>query len=88
MLRRKRGIVFFLFIVTGAIVGGLVGDTLQTTQFFGESTKFLVQKYEVFTVPPSTLDFYVMKITAGFDFRPNLVSILGMMIALFIFDRI
>ena len=88
MLRRKRGVALFLFIVTGAIVGGMIGDALQASQFFGESTKFLIQRYEVFSVPPATLDFYVMKISAGFDFRPNLVSILGMIIAVFILDRV
>lgn len=88
MLRRKKGIILFLFIVTGAIVGGLVGNVLQTTQFFGENTKFLVQKFDVFSVPPATLDFYVMKISAGLEFKPNLVSIIGMLTALFIFDRI
>lgn len=87
MLRRKRGVALFLFIVTGAIVGGMIGEALQATQALGESTKFLIQRYEVFSVPPATLDFYVMKISAGFDFRPNLVSILGMIIALFILDR-
>ncbi len=88
VLRRKRGVALFLFVVTGAIVGGMIGDALQASQFFGENTKFLIQRYEVFSVPPATLDFYVMKISAGFDFRPNLVSILGMIIALFILDRI
>lgn len=88
VLRRKRGVVLFLFIVTGAIVGGMIGDALQASQFFGENTKFLIQRYEVFSLPPATLDFYVMKISAGFDFRPNLVSILGMIIALFILDRV
>lgn len=87
MLRRKRGVALFLFIVTGAIVGGMIGEALQATQILGESTKFLIQRYDVFSVPPATLDFYVMKISAGFDFRPNLVSILGMIIALFILDR-
>ena len=87
MLRRKRGVALFLFIVTGAIVGGMIGEALQATQVLGESTKLLIQRYEVFSVPPATLDFYVMKISAGFDFRPNLVSILGMIIALFILDR-
>ena len=88
VLRRKRGVVLFLVIVTGAIVGGMIGDALQASQFFGENTKFLIQRYEVFSLPPATLDFYVMKISAGFDFRPNLVSILGMIIALFILDRV
>lgn len=87
MLRRKRGVALFLFMVTGAIVGGMIGEALQAAQVLGESTKFLIQRYEVFSVPPATLDFYVMKISAGFDFRPNLVSILGMIIALFILDR-
>ena len=87
MFRRKSGLAFFLFLVTGAIVGGLASEVLQTTQFLGESTKFLVQKYEVFSFPPSLIDFYVLKFSVGFSFQPNLVSILGVMIAFFIFNR-
>ena len=36
---------------------------------------------------PAVIDFYVMKITLGFSFTPNLVSIVGMIIALFLFNR-
>ncbi|MDD4084891.1 MAG: DUF4321 domain-containing protein [Acidaminococcaceae bacterium] len=88
MFRSRKGLTLFLFMVTGAVVGGLVGDMLQKTQFFGEGTKFLVEKYEVLMIPPAVFDFYVLKFTAGLDFSPNLVSILGLVIAFYLFERL
>lgn len=86
--RQKRGLIFFLFIVTGAIIGGILGDVLNSTQMLGEATKFFTQKYEVINIAPAAFDFYVLKLTAGFVFQPNLASILGIIIAVVIFDRL
>ena len=87
MFGSKGWFVFFLFMATGAIVGGLLGDAMLSSQAFGSGTSFLVQKYQVLNIPPVVIDFYVMKITLGFSFTPNLVSIVGMIIALFLFNR-
>ncbi len=88
MFGSKGWFVFFLFIATGAIVGGLLGDAMLSSQAFGSGTSFLVQKYQVLNIQPAVIDFYVMKITVGFAFTPNLVAILGMVVALFLFNRI
>ena len=88
MFRSKSWFVFFLFMATGAIVGGLLGDAMLSSQAFGSGTAFLVQKYQVLNIQPVAIDFYVMKITIGFAFTPNLVAILGMVIALLLFNRI
>lgn len=79
--------VLFLVLATGAIVGGLLGDMLMTSNALGAGTSFLVQKFQVLNIPPAVVDFYVMKITVGFSFTPNLVAIVGMIIALFLFNR-
>lgn len=84
----KRWFVFFLFMATGAIIGGMLGDAMVASQVFGSGTSFLVQKFQVLNIPPVVIDFYVMKITVGFVFSPNLVAILGMIIALLLFNRI
>ena len=88
MFGSKGWFVMFLVLATGAIVGGLLGDVLLSSQALGAGTSFLVQKYQVLNIPPAVIDFYVMKITVGFAFTPNLVAILGMVVALLLFNRI
>ena len=88
MFGSKGWFVFFLFMATGAIIGGMLGEAMMSSQVFGSGTSFLVQKYQVLNIPPVVIDFYVMKITVGFAFTPNLVAILGMIIALLLFNRI
>ncbi len=84
----RRWFVFFLFMATGAIIGGMLGDAMMASQVFGSGTSFLVQKFQVLNIPPAVIDFYVMKITVGFVFSPNLVAILGMILAMLLFNRI
>ena len=88
MFGSKGWFVFFLFMATGAIVGGLLGDAMMASSAFGSGTSFLVQKYQVLNIPPAVIDFYVMKITIGFSFTPNLVAIVGMLIAMVLFNRL
>ena len=80
--------VCFLFLATGAIVGGILADAMMTSQALGPGTSFFFQKYQVLNIPPAVIDFYVMKITVGFVFSPNLVSIIGMIVAMILFNRI
>ena len=88
MFGSKGWFVFFLFLATGAIVGGLLGDAMIASSAFGNGASFFVTKYQVLNIPPVVVDFYVMKITLGFAFTPNLVAIIGMLIAMILFNRL
>ena len=66
MFRSKGWFIFFLFMATGAIVGGLLGDAMLSSQAFGSGTAFLVQKYQVLNIQPVAIDFYVMGLSADF----------------------
>ena len=88
MTGSRRWFVFFLFMATGAIIGGMLGEAMMSSQVFGSGTSFLVQKFQVLNIQPVVIDFYVMKITVGFVFSPNLVAIVGMIIAMLLFNRI
>ena len=79
---------FFLFLAAGAIIGGLLGNFLDASQFFGAGTAFLIHKYQVLNIPPVDVDLYIAKITFGFTFSPNLVAIIGMILALVIFQHL
>lgn len=84
----KNNLTLFLVLAAGAIMGGLAGDSLQAAQPFGSATDFLVQKYQVLQIPPTELDLYVFKLTLGLVFSPNLVAILGMLLAGFLFHKL
>ena len=88
MFGSKGWLACFLVLATGAIIGGLLGDAISASQIFGPGSSFFVQKFQVLNIPPAVIDFYVMKITVGFVFSPNLVSIVGMIVALVIFNKI
>jgi hypothetical protein len=88
MFGSKNNFWFFLFLAAGAIIGGLLGDALQASQFFGAGTEFLVHKYQVLSIPPVTIDLYIAQLSVGFSFSPNLVSIIGMVLAMILFKHL
>ena len=48
---------------------------------------YLVHTYPVFDMDPATINLYVIKLTFGISFAPNLMSILGIVLAIFLFRR-
>ncbi|MFR9127146.1 MAG: DUF4321 domain-containing protein [Acidaminococcus intestini] len=48
----------------------------------------MIHKYQVLNIPPVDVDLYIAKITFGFTFSPNLVAIIGMILALVIFQHL
>lgn len=83
----KNGFWLLLVLAAGAIIGGLLGESLQASQPFGSATDFLVRKYQVLTIPPVDMDLYIAKITMGLTFSPNLVAIAGMIVAAILFNK-
>lgn len=48
----KNHLTLLLVLAAGAVIGGLLGDSLQASQPLGWATDYLVRKYQVLTVPP------------------------------------
>ncbi|MBQ1867364.1 DUF4321 domain-containing protein [Selenomonas ruminis] len=48
---------------------------------------YLVATYPVFDVQPFTINLYVIQLTLGLAFAPNLMSILGIVLAIVLFRR-
>ncbi|WP_297966022.1 DUF4321 domain-containing protein [uncultured Anaerovibrio sp.] len=76
-----------LFVIIGAVLGGILGDLLSGVEALSSILPYLVHTYSVLEIPPVTLNLYVIKLTAGLTFTPNLMSILGMVIAIILFRR-
>ncbi len=85
MATRDKNIwILIIFILCGIVVGGLLGELASSVDFlwwlgygqsFGLST-------------PITLDLSVISITFGLMFKINIASIIGMVLAIFIYRKV
>ena len=79
--------VLALFLVTGAVVGGILGDIIADVAILPGFTAYLVKHFMILDVPPVTINLYVVKFVIGFALYPNLISILGIAAAALLFRR-
>lgn len=76
-----------LFVVVGAILGGLLGELMRQVDALSGLIPYLVTTYPVLDIQPFTINLYVIQLTIGLSFAPNLMSILGIVLALFLFRK-
>ncbi len=76
-----------IFIIIGAILGGLLGELLLDVSALKSVMPYLVHTYPVLLVQPVTVDLYVLRLTVGLSFTPNLMSVLGIILSLILFRR-
>lgn len=76
-----------LFVIVGAVLGGLLGQVLSGVGALSGIMPYLVATYPVFDMSPVTVDLYVVKFTFALSFMPNLMSILGIVLAIVLFRR-
>lgn len=85
MATRDKSIwVLILFILSGIVIGGLLGELASKVDFlwwlgYGESFGL---------TSPLELDLSVIKVTFGLVFKINIASILGMALAIFIYRKV
>ena len=76
-----------LYVCVGAILGGILGELLSGVQVLSSIMPYLVQRYPVLEIAPSVINIYVIKLTVGISFTPNLMSIIGVILAVWLFRR-
>ena len=84
VLKEKNGWILVLFLLSGLVLGGLLGDLAANVDWlwwlsFGE--KFGLQD-------PVTLDLSVLTITFGLKIRINIASIIGVLAAVFAYRKV
>ena len=85
MATREKNIwILIVFILCGIVVGGLLGDLASKVDFllwlsYGESFGFST---------PIKLDLNVIQLTFGLMFKINIASIIGMVLAIFIYRKV
>lgn len=80
--------ILLLFLITGALLAGILGELISHVEILASITPYLVKTFLVLDVPPVSINLYVVRFMIGFALQPNLISILGMIAAILIFKRV
>ena len=85
MATREKNIwILLLFILSGIVVGGLLGELAAHVDFLS----WLAYGEEFGLDTPIELDLNVVKLTFGLMFKINISSIIGIVLAIFIYKKI
>ena len=85
MALRDKGIwILILFILSGIVVGGLIGELTKDVQFLS----WLSYGQDFGLTSPIELDLNVIKLTFALVFKINIASILGIVLAIFLYKKI
>jgi len=76
-----------LFLITGAVLGGIFGEIIASSTTLAGLAPYLIKNYLIFDLPPVTINLYVVRFILGFSLQPNLMSILGIVTAILLFRR-
>ena len=85
MATREKNIwILILCLLAGLVIGGLLGNIAQNVDFLW----WLSYGEEFGLTNPMTLDLSVIKVTLGLVFKINVASIIGMVVAVFVYRKI
>ncbi len=79
----KGTLVLIIFILCGLVIGGLIGQLTQGVSFLS----WLSYGQTFGIADPVSLDLGVVKLTFGIMFNINISSIIGIIIAVFIYRK-
>jgi len=82
-LRRKRTGVLVLILIVGALVGSGLGKILGAVIPAGPARDFFIQVVNI-GFSPFTLDLSVIRLTLGFTFEINIITILGVLLLAYV----
>ena len=79
--------MFILFLISGALLGGILGELIAETPALSGIAPYLVKKHHIFDMAPASINLFVVQLKAGITLQPNLISIIGMICAIVIFKK-
>lgn len=84
---KKDAGMMVLFFIVGAVIGGLLGELLSGIQALSSITPYLVKTFTIFDIPPITINLYIVQLVAGLSLHPNLISVIGALLAIYLLRR-
>ena len=83
-VKNKNTWILIIFICAGLVIGGLIGQLSAQVEWLN----WLSFGQEFGLSQPLVLDLSVLKITFGLMVKINIASIIGMVLAIFIYKKI
>lgn len=83
-MKEKNIWILILFLLCGIVVGGLLGELASKVSFLS----WLSYGEEFGLATPVELNLSVIKLTFGLIFKINISSIIGIILAIFIYKKI
>lgn len=80
----KNGGFFLIIVFLGAILGNIIGDVIGSNI---ESLQAIKEVYKIGMKTPIYLDLKVMDLTFGINFYFNIMSILGIILAIILYRK-
>ncbi|MBP1744299.1 MAG: hypothetical protein H6Q58_1277 [Firmicutes bacterium] len=78
-----KGFMWFI-IILGAVSGSIIGDIVGNNVSW---LSFLKASYSIGTQAPLVLDLKVLVLTLGLNFKINIMSIIGTIMAIILYKR-
>ncbi len=79
---------FFIFLIVGGILGGIVGEALYAVPALKGILPVLTQHYEILNIQNIHLNLYLMELQFGIHLAPNMLSIIGVILAAILFRHL
>jgi hypothetical protein len=86
-LLRKTPWMFIFFIITGGLLGGVLGEVLRLFSPEGAISDLFLAGFDPGINPPFTLNLHLFTLTVGFTVRINLLTLLGMILGIYIYKQ-
>ena len=80
----KRNPYFIFFILIGAITGSFIGELLGDNI---SALEFLKNTYTIGMTSPMLIDLKVLAVTFGINFKINIMSIIGIILAIILYRK-
>ena len=85
MATREKNIwILLVFLLAGLVIGGLLGKQASSVSWLW----WLSYEQQFGLETPIVLDLSVLKLTFGLMFKINIASIIGMVLAIFIYKKV
>ena len=81
---KKNGLTFILILISGLVVGGLLGDTLGNIPMLN----WLNYGKQIGLNPPLSLDLSFFTLELGMTVKLNIAGIIGMLISIIVYKKI
>ncbi len=81
---KKSSLTFILILISGLVIGGLIGDTLGNVSFLS----WLKYGKEIGLNPPFSLDLSFFSLQLGFSVKLNIAGIIGMLLSILVYKKL